>query len=164
MIDSTEFNIRPATAADLPELLRLVQKLAEYERLADHVSANESLFQDALFGDRPCAEALLGLHHGSAVAYAIFFHTFSTFLGRRGMYIEDIFVDEECRGRGFGKAMFLKLVRIAHERGCGRLEWSALDWNEHAIRFYRGMGAQALDEWTVYRLDDAGIARLCGAT
>jgi GNAT superfamily N-acetyltransferase len=96
------------------------------------------------------------------VAYGIFFHNFSTFLGRRGLYVEDIFVEEEYRGRGFGKAMFLAMVRIAHERGCGRMEWSALDWNEPAIRFYKGLGAEGLDEWTMFRLDANGIARLSG--
>jgi GNAT superfamily N-acetyltransferase len=162
MAASTDFEIRPAVPADVPELLRLVRKLAEYEKLADKLVATEELFRDSLFGPRPCGEALMGLHEGRAVAYGIFFHNFSTFLGRRGLYVEDIFVEEEYRGRGLGKGMFLAMVRIAHDRGCGRMEWSALDWNEPAIRFYRGLGAEGLDEWTMFRLDAEGIARLSG--
>lgn len=164
MSTASSFEIRPAVSADIPELLRLVRKLAEYEKLADKLVATEELFHESLFGPRPCGEALMGLYGGRAVAYGVFFHNFSTYLGRRGLYVEDIFVEEEFRGRGFGKALFLAMVRIAHERGCGRMEWSALDWNEPAIRFYRGLGAEALEEWTMFRLDEAGIARLSGAT
>lgn len=159
---SDALEIRPARPEDMAELLGLIRKLAEYENLLDSVTATEADFREALFGTRPAAEALLAIHGGRAVGYAIFFHNFSTFLGRPGLYLEDIFVEKECRGRGFGKALFLHLIGIARDRNCGRVEWSALNWNEPALNFYHGLGAETLSEWQILRLDAAGIAKLAG--
>jgi GNAT superfamily N-acetyltransferase len=156
----TDLEIRPVQPGDEATLLGLIRKLAEYEQLLDSVTATEQDFREALFGPRPSAEALLGFSNGRPVAYAIYFFNFSTFLGRPGLYIEDLFVEQDLRGRGFGKSLFLRLVGIAKERGCGRMEWAALTWNEPAIRFYRGLGAESLDEWRTFRLDAAALARL----
>jgi len=161
---TTGFEIRPVRPDDVPTLLGLIRKLAEYEKLLDSVTATEADFHAALFGPRPFAEALLGIHQERAVGYAIYFHNFSTFLGQPGLYIEDIFVEKEFRGRGFGKALILRLVEIARERKCGRVEWTALNWNEPALRFYRGLGAEVLSEWQILRLDRAGIERLGSPT
>jgi GNAT superfamily N-acetyltransferase len=154
------FTIRPAAAADTGTLLDLIRGLAEYERLSHLVTATEATLQDALFGTRPGAEALLGFEGGIAVGFAVYFHNFSTFLGRRGLWLEDIFVQPEHRRKGYGRALFLHVARIAHERGCGRYEWAALDWNEPAIRFYKSMGAVALDDWTIFRVTGDALATL----
>ncbi len=152
--------IRPAVIDDTGTLLDLIRGLAEYERLSHLVTATEASLRDALFGSQPGAEALLAFESESAVGFAVFFHNFSTFLGKRGLWLEDIFVRPEHRRKGYGEALFLHVARIAHDRGCGRFEWSALDWNEPAIRFYQSMGAVALDDWTIFRVTGDALERL----
>jgi GNAT superfamily N-acetyltransferase len=152
--------IRPATEADVPAIARLICGLAEYEKLAHAVDLDEARLRGHLFGPRPYCECLIAEDAGTAVGFALFFHNYSTFLGRPGVYLEDLFVLPEHRGRGHGKALFVVLARMAVERGCGRLEWSVLDWNEPAIGFYKSLGATALDDWTVYRLTGDALARL----
>ena len=152
--------IRPASIDDTATLLDLIRGLAEYERLSHLVTATEPSLREALFGSRPGAEALLAFEGPMAVGFAVFFHNFSTFLGQRGLWLEDIFVRPEHRRKGYGRALFLHVARIAHERRCGRFEWSALDWNEPAIRFYKSMGAVALDDWTTFRVTGDALERL----
>jgi GNAT superfamily N-acetyltransferase len=155
-----ELEIRPATAEDVTLVLTFIRELAAYERLAHEMVATEDLLRTWLFGASPKAEVILGFHDGRAVAFAVFFHNFSTFLGRPGIYLEDLFVKPESRGRGFGKAMLAHLARLAVERGCGRLEWAVLDWNAPAIRFYKGLGAEAMDEWTIHRMTGDALRQL----
>ena len=152
--------IRFATPDDTPLVLEFIKGLADYERLAHEVVATEELLRRTLFGERKVAEVLLAFEEDDAVGFALFFHNFSTFLGRPGLYLEDLFVRPEARGRGVGRRLFVELARIARERECGRLEWWVLDWNESAIAFYRKLGAVAMDEWTVYRLTGDSLARL----
>ena len=152
--------IRPALIDDTATLLDLIRGLAEYERLSHLVTATEASLQEALFGSQPGAEALLAFEDEIAIGFAVFFHNFSTFLGKRGLWLEDIFVRPEHRRKGYGEALFLHVARIAHDRGCGRFEWSALDWNEPAIRFYQSMGAVALDDWTIFRVTGDALERL----
>jgi GNAT superfamily N-acetyltransferase len=152
--------IRPATPADVPTIARLIRGLAEYERLADKVALDEDRLRHHLFGPRLYAEVLLAEESGTVVGFALFFHNFSTFLAQPGIYLEDLFVLPEHRGRGHGKALFRALARLATERGCGRLEWAVLDWNEPSIGFYRSLGAAALDDWTTYRLTGDALAAL----
>jgi GNAT superfamily N-acetyltransferase len=155
-------NVRivPATKADAPLILSLIQALAEYERLGHEVVATEEMIRESLFGDEPHARALIA-HAGDVPAgFAIWFSTYSTFLSRPGIYLEDLFVLPAWRGKGIGRALLRHLARLAVERGCGRIEWSVLDWNEEAIRFYRSIGARPMDEWTVYRLTGDAIHRL----
>jgi GNAT superfamily N-acetyltransferase len=159
-IMSTRFRIVPATPADVPAIFEMIRALADYERLADAVSTDEGALQDVLFGPQPAAEVVLGFEDEAAVGIAIFFHNFSTFLGRRGLYLEDLFVEPEHRGKGYGKALLTHLARIAVDRGCGRMEWSVLDWNTPSIGFYKGLGAVPMDEWTVFRLTGDALARL----
>jgi GNAT superfamily N-acetyltransferase len=144
--------IRAAQPPDAALLLELIRELAEYERLASQVVATESDLAASLFGERPAAEAILAEIDGQPAGFAIFFTNFSTFLGRPGLYLEDLFVRPAVRRRGVGKALFLYLARLAVERRCGRFEWSVLDWNQPAIAFYRSLGAMPLVEWTVFRL------------
>lgn len=160
--DPSGFSIRTANAADIPTILALIRELAEYEKLTHEVVASEDSLREALFGERRTAEVLLGEVDGSAIGYAVFFHNFSTFLGRPGIYLEDIYVKPECRGRGFGEAMFRRLGQIAVERRCDRLEWVVLDWNESAIGFYRKLGARPMDEWTVFRITGQPLRQLAG--
>ena len=152
--------IRFATESDVPLVLDFIKGLADHERLAHEVVATEELLRRTLFGERKVAEVLLAFDGEDAVGFALFFHNFSTFLGRPGLYLEDLFVRPEARGRGVGRRLFVELARIARERECGRLEWWVLDWNESAIGFYRKLGAVAMDEWTVYRLTGDALARL----
>ena len=147
-----EFRIVAATESDVPLILNMIRALADYERLSHQVVATEDGLREVLFGPRPAAEVVLGLAGGEAVGMAIFFHNFSTFLGQAGLYLEDLFVYPQWRGKGLGRMLLAHLANVAVQRGCGRLEWSVLDWNEPAIRFYRSLGAQPLDEWTVYRM------------
>jgi GNAT superfamily N-acetyltransferase len=154
------FTIRPARESDVPEVLAFIRKLAEYERLSHEVRATEEGLRAMLFGERAYAEVLLGEERGRPVGFALFFHTFSTFVGRPGLYLEDIFVDPGARGRSYGKAMMIHLARLALARGCGRFEWSVLDWNQPSIDFYRGLGARPLDEWTIYRIAGEPLAEL----
>lgn len=152
--------IRAAQPGDEAQILDLIRALAEYEQLADQVSATPELLGRALFGTRPTAEAVLAEWDGEAVGLALFFQNFSTFLGRPGLYLEDLYVREAARGRGIGKALLLHLAGLAHQRGCGRMEWSVLDWNQPAIDFYLSLGAKPMNEWTVYRLDVDALATL----
>jgi GNAT superfamily N-acetyltransferase len=154
--------IRPATPDDLPTILRLIRALAEYEKLAHAVTFDEREVRDHLFGARPYAEVLIAEEEGVAGGYALFFHNYSTFRGRPTLFLEDLFVIPEHRGRGHGKALLVALARLAVERGCQRLEWSVLNWNEPAIGFYRRLGAVPLTEWTVYRLTEGALASLGG--
>jgi GNAT superfamily N-acetyltransferase len=152
--------IRAATVADVPIILELIRALATYERAPNEVTATEPGLTEVLFGQKPAAEVLLAFENGTAVGFAVFFHNFSTWLGRPGLYLEDLFVRPEDRGKGYGRALLVHLAKIACERGCGRMEWAVLDWNEPAIEFYRKLGAKPMDEWTVFRLTRDGIAKL----
>lgn len=160
---STDFFIRPAGAHDVATVMQFIRELAAYERLSHMVVADEALLRDTLFGARPGAEVLLVCERQGdgelAVGFALFFHNFSTFLGRPGLYLEDLFIQPAHRGKGYGRAMMVHLARLAVQRGCGRFEWSVLDWNEPSIRFYRSLGAVGMDDWTVQRISgDALIA------
>ena len=154
------FQIRQATERDVPLILAFIRQLAEYEKLAHEAVMTEEILRQSLFGPRRAAEVLLGYTGDQPVAFAVFFHNFSTFLGRSGLYLEDLFVIPEMRGRGFGKAMLVELARIARERNCGRFEWSVLDWNEPAINFYKSLGAVPMDEWTIFRVTGEALKRL----
>jgi GNAT superfamily N-acetyltransferase len=154
--------IEPATPAEIPRLLDFIRELAEYEKLADRVVATEADLQRWMFGDRPVAEAVIARLDGEAVGFALFFPVFSTFLGRPGIYLEDLFVRESARGQGIGRALVTYLARLAVSRGWGRVEWSVLDWNAPAIGFYRRLGAQVLDDWRVCRLTGDALQRLAG--
>jgi len=152
--------IRPATATDVPVILELIQALAAYERAPNEVTATEKGLTEVLFGAKPAAEVLLAFEDETAVGFAVFFHNFSTWLGLPGLYLEDLFVRPEHRGKGYGRALLVDLAKIARDRGCGRMEWAVLDWNEPAMQFYRKLGAKPMDEWTVFRLTRDGINRL----
>lgn len=152
--------VRPAVAIDVPVILRFVRELAVYEREPDAVRATEPMLTDALFGDRPAAEAIIAETGGEPVGFALFFHNFSTWEGRRGLYLEDLYVTPGARGSGAGKALLRACARIAVARGCARFEWAVLDWNQPAIDFYRAMGAVGMDEWTVQRVSGDALARL----
>lgn len=158
------FRILPAREQDIPLILSFVRKLAEYEKLLDQVTANENFLRKSLFGPRPAAEVLLAWAGEDAAGFAVFFHSFSTFAGRPGIYIEDVFVEPAYRGCGIGKALFAYIAMIARERGCARVEWAVLDWNRPAVEFYQKLGAVAMDEWTVFRLSGTALDRLAGAT
>ena len=157
--DSSVLRIDPATEKDVPAMLRMIEALAEYERLTYAVVATEAHLIETMFGARPEAEAIIARLGGEAVGFALWFHNYSTFLGRRGLYLEDLFVLPERRGQGIGKALLSHLARIAVARGCARMDWLVLDWNETAIRFYKGLGAQPLDEWTTFRLSGDALKR-----
>ena len=156
-------SIRPATAADLPLIAQLIRDLAEYERLAHEVRFDDEVLRTKLFGPRPYAEVVIGEIDGQAQGFALFFHNFSTFEGRPGIYLEDLFVRPEARSSGLGKALLSHLAALAVERDCARLEWSVLDWNEPAIGFYKKLGARFMDEWTVMRVDGDALAQLGAA-
>ena len=158
MNETATLRIRPAVEDDVPLVLTFIRELAEYERLRHEVVATEELIREALFGPRPYAEVVFAELDGQPVGFALFFHNFSTFVGRPGLYLEDLYVRPEFRGLGIGRRLLVHLATIAKERGCGRMEWSVLDWNEPAIRFYRSLGARPMDEWTVFRLTEPEIA------
>ena len=153
-------SIRPATPADLPLIAQLIRDLAEYEKLAHEVRFDESVLGRKLFGERPYAEVAIGELDDEPQGFALFFHNFSTFEGRPGIYLEDLFVRPAARGSGLGKALLSHLAALALERDCARLEWSVLDWNEPAIGFYKKLGARLMDEWTVMRVDGAALTQL----
>jgi GNAT superfamily N-acetyltransferase len=155
-----ELTIRQATRADSPLLLSFVRDLAEYEKLTHLVAATEELIADELFGPQSRTEALLGYSGDEPVAFAVYFHNFSTFLGRKGLYLEDLYVRPAHRRRGVGRAMLLQVARTAAERGCGRLEWSVLDWNEPAIFFYEQLGATIMHEWKLVRVTGDALEKL----
>ena len=156
--------IRPAAPADVPTIAALIRALAEYERLAHEVVLDEAPLRDHLFGPRPYCESLIAEDNGTPVGFALFFHNYSTFLTKPGVYLEDLFVLPNYRGRGHGKALLVALAKLTVERGCGRLEWSVLDWNAPAIAFYRSLGAKPMDEWTVMRMTGADLKELAGGT
>lgn len=158
--NSEKMTIRPAVINDVPVILAFVRELAIYEKLLHEVVATEALFTDYLFGDRPVAEVIIAEWEHKPVGFALFFPNFSTFLGRPGIYLEDLFVLTEMRGKGIGKAMLTYLAHLTRQRQGGRLEWSVLDWNEPAIRFYRSIGAVAMDDWTVQRLTGDALEAL----
>src|SRR4030095_7321386 len=160
---SENFEIRPARVGDVPVVLELIRDLATYERAPDEVTATKEQLTDVLFGERPAAEVLLAFEGQSPVGFAVYFYNFSTWLGRPGLYLEDLFVKPDNRGKGYGRALLIQLAKIARGRDCGRMEWAVLDWNEPAIKFYRSLGAKPMDEWTVFRLTRDGIARLADA-
>lgn len=157
-----EIGIRAATEEDVPLILSFIRELAGYERLSHEVSATEDLLRKSLFGERWGAEVLIGCYADEPAGFALFFHNFSTFLGRPGIYLEDLYVKPEFRGKGIGRAMLVYLAGLAKERDCGRLEWSVLDWNEPAIKLYRGIGAVPMDDWTVYRVTGEALDELAG--
>jgi GNAT superfamily N-acetyltransferase len=152
--------IREARPGDVPVIAALIRALAEYEKLADACHADEDALQEHLFGARPFVEALVAEDGGAPAGFALFFHNYSTFLTKPGIYLEDVFVKPEHRGRGIGRALLARLAALAVERGCGRLEWAVLDWNAPAIGFYESLGARSMSEWTVFRLDGENLARL----
>jgi GNAT superfamily N-acetyltransferase len=157
-----DFTIKPATKKDVPVILAFIRKLADYERLSHEVVATEELLQRTIFGQRRTAEVAIGYFRNEPVGFVLFFHNFSTFLGRPGIYIEDLFVDESFRRRGFGGALLAHIAKLAAVRDCGRLEWSVLDWNEPAINFYQKLGAVPMKEWTVFRVTGDNLQRLAG--
>ena len=152
-------NIRSAIESDAKLILSLIREIAEYEKLLHEVVATESLIKENLFGQNPVAKSLIAELDNQPVGYALYFYNFSTFLGRPGIYLEDLYVKPECRGLGIGKKLLTKLAKIAVEKNCGRVEWSVLDWNEPAIKFYRAVGAIPMDEWTVQRLTGETLAK-----
>lgn len=156
-------SIRSATPADLPLIAGLIRDLADYEKLAHEVRFDEAILGEKLFGARPYAEVVIGEQNGTPQGFALFFHNFSTFEGRPGLYLEDLFVRPEARGSGLGKALLAHLAKLCVERGCARLEWSVLDWNAPAIGFYKSLGARMMDEWTVMRVDGAALPALAAS-
>jgi GNAT superfamily N-acetyltransferase len=152
--------VRPAGVGDVAVILQFIRDLAKYEHLEHQVVATEGLLREALFGSRPYAEVVLACLNGEPVGFALFFHNFSTFLGRAGIYLEDLYVRPEARGHGVGRRLLTWLAGTAVSRGCGRLEWAVLDWNEPSIRFYRNLGAVALDDWTTYRVTGPALTQL----
>jgi len=156
--------IRSATRADVGVIAQFIRELAEYERRAHEIAFTEESLGQALFGERPGAEVVLAELDGVEVGYALFFSTFSSFLGKPGIYLEEVIVRPAMRGRGIGRRLFAHVAALATTRGCARLEWSVLDWNESAIKFYEGLGAQSQSEWTVYRLTGAALERLAEAS
>jgi GNAT superfamily N-acetyltransferase len=159
-----ELMIRTATERDIPLILEMIKGLADYEKMADEVVATEAGLRDALFGPRPDAEVVLAYVGAAPAGFALFFHNFSTFVGRRGLYLEDLFVKPEWRGHGVGKGLLAHLAHLAVERGCGRFEWTVLDWNEPAIKFYESLGARPMAGWTIFRVSGEALTRLAGAS
>ncbi len=159
-MNAESLSIRQATRADVPLVLSFVKELAEYERLSHLVAATEELIADELFGPKSQTEVLLAYYGEDPVAFAVYFHNFSTFLGKKGLYLEDLYVRPAHRRRGFGRALLLRVARIAAERNCGRLEWSVLDWNEAAIFFYETLGATIMHEWKLVRVTGSALEKL----
>jgi GNAT superfamily N-acetyltransferase len=159
---ASRFTIRPAIENDVPVILALIKELAEYEKLSHEVSATENDINSSMFGERAYAEALIGALEGNPISFALFFHNYSTFLGKPGIYLEDLYVKPQHRGNGFGRKMLAYLARLAKERNCGRFEWSVLDWNTPAIRTYEKLDAKPMREWILYRLTGDALDRLAG--
>ncbi|MBK8564399.1 MAG: GNAT family N-acetyltransferase [Saprospiraceae bacterium] len=153
-------HLRPAVIEDVPVILQFIRELADYERMLDDVVATEEMLGHALFGPRPAAEVFLCFEDEAPVGFALFFHNFSTFRGKPGIYLEDLFVRPAYRGKGYGKLLLQALARLCVERDCARLEWSVLDWNTPSIEFYKSLGATPMDEWTVFRLTDESLTKL----
>ena len=163
MKEITDFQIRSARVDDVPIIMELIRDLATYERAPDEVTATEEQLVTVLFSERPAAEVLLAFERKLPVGFAVYFYNFSTWLGRPGLYLEDLFVKPEKRGKGYGRALLVELAKIARDRGCGRMEWAVLNWNEPAIKFYQALGAKPMNEWTVFRLTRDEIAKLADA-
>jgi GNAT superfamily N-acetyltransferase len=155
-----KLQIRPATAADVPVILWFIRELAAYEKLSHEVAATEDLLRRHLFGERPSAEVILAVQDGMEAGFALFFHNFSTFVGKPGIYLEDVYVRPEFRGRGCGKAMMVYLARLARQRDCGRFEWAVLDWNKPSLDFYQSIGARPMSDWTLQRMTGEALAAL----
>jgi GNAT superfamily N-acetyltransferase len=164
MTDAAAIEISPAREADIPLILSLINELAEYEKLEHQVIATESALRHALFGPRPAAEALIARSGGEPAGFALYFHNFSTFVGKHGLYLEDLFVRAAFRGRAIGKALLVHLARLALERDCGRFEWAVLDWNRPARDFYEMLGAEANPSWVNYRITGKALERLASAS
>lgn len=160
MSETAPIRLEAARPKDVPTILSLIRELAEYERMLDEVETTEERLHRSLFGERPHAEAVLAWEGEEPVGFALFFHNYSTFLGLPGIYLEDLFVRPHARRKGIGKLLLTHLARLAEDRGCGRLEWSVLDWNEPAINFYKSIGARPMDEWTVFRVTGEALTRL----
>jgi GNAT superfamily N-acetyltransferase len=154
--------IRTASVHDVPLILSFIKGLAEYERLSHEVTVTEASLRETLFGPNPAAEVIIAYSGDRPAGFALFFHNYSTFLGQKGIYLEDLFVLPEERGRGIGKALLAHLAKLAEERHCGRLEWAVLDWNEPAINFYKSLGAKPMDEWTTFRVTGEALKGLAG--
>lgn len=159
-MNTRALSIERATAADVPLVLDLIRQLAEFEHLRDEARATEADLQEHLFGERPFAEVVIARLDSEAVGFALFFHNYSTFVGKPGLYLEDLFIRPEHRGKGFGELLLRHLARLALQRGCGRFEWSVLDWNQRAIDFYRNLGAQPMNDWTTFRVTGDALERL----
>ena len=159
MTGTHNFTIRFATETDCPVILRFIRSLAAYEKLEDQVVATEASLRESLFCQKQ-AQVLIGEENGTPVAFALFFHNYSTFLGRAGLYLEDLYVEESCRGRGYGKAMLARLAAIAKARGCHRMDWWCLDWNQSSVDFYKKLGAAPMSDWTVFRLEGEALNTL----
>jgi GNAT superfamily N-acetyltransferase len=162
-VTTERLRIERATERDVPLILRLIKDLAEYERMSNEVIATEEGLRQTLFGARPAAEVVVGYAGDEPAGFALFFHNYSTFLGKPGLYLEDLFVVPKFRGRGYGRALLVHLASLAVERGCGRFEWSVLDWNEPAIGFYKKLGAEPLDTWTIFRVTGDALHKLAAS-
>jgi GNAT superfamily N-acetyltransferase len=162
-VTAETLRIERATERDVPLILRLIKELADYERMSDEVVATEDLLRRTLFGPQPSAEVVVGYAGDEPAGFALFFHNYSTFLGRPGLYLEDLFVVPQFRGRGYGKALLTHLAGLAVERGCGRFEWAVLDWNEPAIGFYKKLGAKPMHAWTIFRVTGDELHRLAAS-
>jgi GNAT superfamily N-acetyltransferase len=162
-MNKRDFEIRDATIADIPIILQLIRDLATYERAPNDVVATEESLHEVLFGSEPAAKVVIIFENTEPVGFAVYFFNFSTWLGRPGLYLEDLFVKPEMRGRGYGRALLVHLAKIARDHNCGRMEWAVLTWNEPAIEFYKKLGAVSLDDWRVFRLTTDGIGRLAGS-
>ena len=163
MATADNFHIRPAAPDDVPLILAFIKGLAEFEHLSGEVTATEAGLRESLFGANPAAEVVIGFAGDEPAGFAVFFHNYSTFLGQRGMYLEDIFVVPEYRSNGLGKLLLAHVAGIAVERGCGRFEWSVLDWNENAARFYKELGAEVMGDWRAFRMDGDALQRLASS-
>ena len=160
---TTAFAIRPAQSSDVAHIQAMIMELAVFEKLEHMVASTEALLHEGLFGARPACEAIVGEENGEVVTFALFFHNFSTFLTKKGLYLEDLYVKQSCRGKGYGRQMLVTLAQLAVQRNCGRFEWSVLDWNEPAINFYKGMGAELLPEWRICRVAGEALSSLAKA-
>ena len=159
-MSTSELIIRPAEPADIPAIFGMIFELAVFEKLEHMVVADEAMLHEALFCDKPTCEAIVGETDGEVVTFALFFHNFSTFLCKKGLYLEDLYVKQSARGKGYGKQMLVALAQLAVERNCGRFEWSVLDWTENAIKFYQGMGATIMPDWRICRVTGEALTQL----
>lgn len=160
---TTAFSIRPAAPHDVRAILGMIEELAAFEQLSHLMVATETALHEGLFGPHPAAEALVGVDNGEVVCFALFFHNYSTFLARKGIYLEDLYVRQTHRGKGYGRQLIVAVAQLAVERGCGRFEWSVLDWNDNAIKFYEGMGADVMPDWRICRVAGDALQALAAA-